>query len=441
MRLADLQTCFEGVIPSIIATAAADGTPNISYLSQVVRVDDEHVALSNQFFSKTAQNIRENPRAAVLVVDARTGEQYRLDVTFVETRESGPIFEKVKAHIEAATAQTGMAGVFRLLGIDIYRIREIVRIASATPAAAVVEHRVLRLVDAARVVEHIAVQTDIDAIMEAALDCLQTSFSYDNMLLFARDPIRQVLTTIASRGYERTGIGSEIPLGDGVASRAAMEARVIRVSDLSRVRRFAAAVSSTSTDENRTRAIALPGMDDVMSQIAVPLQAHGSVQGVLLAESRMRLAFTDDDEAALSIVARQIATSWMLVEQLASEPQDGLRTQHGTNPAAGTFRVTHHAIDDSVFIDDEYIIKGVPGRLLMFLLDAYRRENRREFTNRELRVSTALRLPDIKDNLETRLLLLRRRLEEKAAPVRLVKSGRGRIGLELRGEPAVEANR
>jgi adenylate cyclase len=37
---------------------AADGTPNISYLSQVIAIDDEHVGLSNQFFSKTAANIR-----------------------------------------------------------------------------------------------------------------------------------------------------------------------------------------------------------------------------------------------------------------------------------------------------------------------------------------------------------------------------------------------
>ena len=106
-------------------------------------------------------------------------------------------------------------------------------------------------------------------------------------------------------------------------------------------------------------------------------------------------------------------------------------------PTGRTFRVTHHAIDDSVFIDDEYVIKGVPGRLLMFFLEAHR-GGRRDFTNRELRMSGALRLPDLKDNLETRLLLLRRRLEEKRSPVRLVRSGRGRITLELQGEPVLE---
>jgi adenylate cyclase len=30
VRLRDLAACFEGVIPSILATAAPDGTPNIA---------------------------------------------------------------------------------------------------------------------------------------------------------------------------------------------------------------------------------------------------------------------------------------------------------------------------------------------------------------------------------------------------------------------------
>ena len=78
--LASIRDCFEGVIPSIIATLDADGLPNVSYLSQVYLVDDEHVALSNQFFSKTAANVAATGRAHVLLVSGRTGEQFALDV-------------------------------------------------------------------------------------------------------------------------------------------------------------------------------------------------------------------------------------------------------------------------------------------------------------------------------------------------------------------------
>ncbi len=104
-------------------------------------------------------------------------------------------------------------------------------------------------------------------------------------------------------------------------------------------------------------------------------------------------------------------------------------------------RVVHHAQDESVFIGHEYLVKGVPGRLLMWMLDAYQDAGRLDFTNREIRADAALRLPELKDNLETRLLLLQRRLEEKRAPVRLQRPARGRIRLEVQGRLAVTSDR
>jgi hypothetical protein len=52
-----IRNCLDGAIPAVIATCDADGTPNIAYLSQVHLVDNDHVALTFQFFNRTRENI------------------------------------------------------------------------------------------------------------------------------------------------------------------------------------------------------------------------------------------------------------------------------------------------------------------------------------------------------------------------------------------------
>lgn len=80
-----IRDCLEGAVPSIVATCAPDGTPNVSYVSQVHYVDGAHVALTYQFFSKTRENVLANPRATLFVADPATVARYRLEVEYVRT--------------------------------------------------------------------------------------------------------------------------------------------------------------------------------------------------------------------------------------------------------------------------------------------------------------------------------------------------------------------
>lgn len=436
IRLRDLDDCFEGVIPSIIATAAADGTPNISYLSHVVLVDDAHVAISNQFFAKTAANVRANPQASLLLVSARHGGQYKLDITWVTSRDEGLLFDRVSDQLRASSAQIGLAGIMRLKAIDIFRVDAIVGVASPVETADTSDlSSTLDLAIFGRAMNAISAQNDTEHVLAAVLDgCDDLGFSQAIVLL--GDNARRLLTTVASRGYDRSGIGSEIAFDDGLIGIAAGSKRPVKINDMSRVLRMGAAIEATSdSDENRTRTIVLPSLPDAMSQIAIPLLAQGTIRGVLFVESRDRLAFTTTHETALEMIANQCALALALCEALAPEagPEAACAAheQHGNR----AIHVIHHQYDDSVFIDSAYVIKGVAGRLLAYMLDAYINEGRSDFTNREIRLAQTLRLPDIKDNLETRLLLLRRRLDEKNLPVRLIHTGRGQVRLAIDGIP------
>ncbi|MCB9372310.1 MAG: hypothetical protein H6518_05965 [Microthrixaceae bacterium] len=166
----------------------------------------------------------------------------------------------------------------------------------------------------------------------------------------------------------------------------------------------------------------------------------GQLVVVLVAETDRPVAYTPDDEALLSAVASVVANAVEAARAQGPDGADAVPVARDAPPAhrpEGT-RVRFFAVDGSTFLDDEYLIKGVAGRILWSLVGHHQREGRTEFTNKEVRLDPSLELPDFRDNLESRLILLKRRLVERDAPLRIEKTGRGRFRLLVDGPLVLE---
>jgi adenylate cyclase len=443
ISLETIRRCLEGAVPAAIATCAPDGTPNIALLSQVHFVDGAHVALSFQFFNKTRENVLAHPHALVQVVDPDDATHYRLSLQYLRTETEGPLFESMKAKLAGIASHSGMSKVFRLQGSDVYRVLDIERVPGTQAGCA--EHRRVAVGAVRQLAQELARHRDLDGLLEAVLLNLETLFDMRHSMVLMHDEAGQCLYTVASRGYAASGVGSEIALGEGVIGVAARQRTPIRINHMAREYLYSHAVrrSMASDDPNcmLESEIPLPGLPESHSQLAVPILLGDRLLGVLYTESPQDMRFTYEDEDALVALASHLAMAMRVLELSADRAENGAAGNETANALGGApVVVRHYAANDSVFIGDDYLIKGVAGAIFWKLLRDFVDHKRTEYTNRELRLDETLRLPDICDNLEARLILLQRRLHERCAFLRIEKTGRGRFRLVVERALRLEEN-
>lgn len=273
------------------------------------------------------------------------------------------------------------------------------------------------------------------------LDELVEAFGYPHVSLMLAEEGGDRLVTLASRGYLSEGVGSEELLGEGLVGTAVKRRQVVRVGNLQRELRYAQAtqrqqrVADRPIEDRPTVRIPLPRLSEAESLLVAPLALRDALVGALVIESGEPAAFDHSDEVAVELIAQHLAARVIEVAlELEHEEAAGTAPSEADAPVAGPLaRFVFYRIDDSVFLDNDYLIRGVPGRILWRLLTEFANTGRREFSNRELRMAPWIGLPALRDNLESRLILLRRRLDEKAAPVRIERTTRGHFALVLDG--------
>jgi hypothetical protein len=463
IRLESLASCFQGLIPATLFTCSREGIPNVAVLSHVDYVDPGHVALSFQFFNKSKANISENPHALVRLVDPDTSQGWRLRLRYVRSETSGPVFERMALRIEAIASYSGLKGIFKLLAADIYHVESVemaedeqprtIAPGVARPSAADPVFTMQALQDLS---ERIHRADSLEHLLDSILEGIAESFGFDHSMILMPGADDGVLMTIASRGYAETGVGSEVRVGEGICGLVAEARKPIRISGLIRQMLYAHAVHKRAAEQGLCpwdHRIALPGLPAPDSQLGVPLLNRGELVGVLCIESEMPYRFHEDDKRSIELLGSYLAIAIhsMLLQERSEALADGSapsRARAGAPgpeappadvpsaaPPPGKRReVAFYGADECILIDGEYLIRSLPARILWKLLQTWQADGRVEFTNRELRLDKSLSLPEWRDNLESRLLLLRRRLEQKCPDVRIVPKARGRFVLELGSE-------
>lgn len=424
-----LRRALDGVFASVLATCDAEGVPNVSMISQVHYVDPGRVALSYQFFNKTRRNILATGRASVQITDAVTMAHHRLELEYEETQTSGALFESMKAKLSGIASHHGMDGVFRLLGADVFRVLSIESVPG--PVFPCSEPDGSLLAATRRACTALDWAEDLDELFDAATAALEREFGIGYSMVLMLEPGDERLYAVATRGYPTSGVGAEVLLGEGVIGVAARENTPIRIGHMTREYSYGAAISETARRAglvcDGVVGIPFPGLSAPRSQIALPIIGCGRPAGILFAEAEQTMRFGYEEEDALALLAMHLGARMALL-QLEDDAEDAADTAMEPLPA-GHVTMRFFSRDQSVFFGHDYLIKGVAGLILWRLVSEHLKTGRTEFTTRELRLDPRLRLPAHAENLDARLVLLRKRLEERQACVRLEKAGRGRFRL------------
>ena len=164
-----------------------------------------------------------------------------------------------------------------------------------------------------RVSSEINSTLDLEEIYDAALRTMGELFEFHHANILLLEPGGDILTVVASRGYENQAVGGRVRIGTGVIGIVAQKRKMLHVSNLGQQRAYAAAQRREMMKSGRgaevADAVPVPGLPNAESQFAIPLLVRDELIGVFSIESPVRRTFSEHDRALVSIVANQIASA------------------------------------------------------------------------------------------------------------------------------------
>lgn len=159
-------------------------------------------------------------------------------------------------------------------------------------------------------------------------------------------------------------------------------------------------------------------------RFALPVLGHDRLLGILFVRNAGGLPATLNAHAKAAMTRHLEAAIELAEGRTPASPPIAIDA-----PGSQPLKIHYFRKNSSVFIDGCYLVKGLAGAILWQLLGDYAGAGRVDFSNRELRLTPALRLPEANHNLEVRLSLLQRRLHDRGDNLRIEKTERGKFRL------------
>lgn len=172
-----------------------------------------------------------------------------------------------------------------------------------------------RKVQEVRVIQEVSSEInstlDLNEILQKILKSMDEilGFKYSMILLLNQEGDKLILS--ASRGYVQGGIGAEVKVGLGIIGVVAKRRRIVRMGNIRSQISYMSSVRNSILDEgesNPVKIVKLPGLENVDSQIGIPLLIKDKLVGVFSVEDTKPQAFDELDEILLMILANQAAS-------------------------------------------------------------------------------------------------------------------------------------
>lgn len=421
LQLSQLRDCFQGIVPSMMCTYDQNWVPNISYLSHVEYLNESRVALSNQFFNKTKKNVLATGRALLLLLHPATLQCYELRLRFVHSEVTGELFEKMSYRLALIAAREGQGHIFQLLSADVYEVESICERSSMVKKPWPLPipnspHPSFAYEEAARSFLETCTSKSLKGYeaMNLLLKMIRfgLGFPLAHFYLVDKEHHTELFTSSEITYENKKAISTE---HYAVLQKVAYFSKPIVIAGLSLQRRYLQSIIENEMEE-------VEG-SQVKRLVALPVQKSGQVLAILIIEDHRDESWEESLVQSMKMMCSALAL--VLDEEI--KVTDEAFKNHQT-----PLRFYFHKESEILFLNESPFIKNLPAKILTYILNRNAKGPGTAFSNQEVICALQDDFPsEGKVNFEARLSLVKKRLENKGLPLRIVSQGRGQFVLIL----------